>query len=232
MDKAQENQNRMGGILDAFLETHSLTASAVAVAEAADVRAAYALVQTSIGQGTTDTRENTDDAGTAETRLLRVLPALLGSLRSVARKLPLTDAARPALLARATISGQQLRKLRPGPLREVVQHLLEEAITHKIALAKYGYSPAVHAVLTKAFDDFAATVGTTKGLLNDNVGVSRSTAALLRDFLKQCYELDDALQIFRVLDEPLYQAYRQARKVGKSGGGKKKKDDGAGPGPA
>ncbi len=87
------------------------------------------------------------------------------------------------------------------------------------------------AVINTTFKDFAATVGTTKVLQNDNVGTYRSTGALLRDFMQQCYELDDAMEIFRVLGEPLYNAYRLARKVGKSGGWKKKKKDG-GTGPA
>jgi hypothetical protein len=224
MNDPQLNQYRMGESLDQFLAQRDLSASEAATAEAADVRKAFGLLKPSVGQGTTSTTENTQDAGLAETKLLDVLPALLGSLRSVARKMPLTDDDRPALLARATISRKQLEKLRPAPLRDVVKHLLQDATTYKTQLLKYGYGEAVHGIVTKAYDNFAATIGTTRTLQKDNQSNTRSTTDLLKDFMKQCYELDDAMEIFRVLDKPLYQDYRAARKVGKSGGGKKKDD--------
>ncbi|MDO7877142.1 hypothetical protein Q5H93_20520 [Hymenobacter sp. ASUV-10] len=225
MDDRQLNQYRMGETLDQFLAQRDLSASEEATAEAADVRAAFGLLKESVGQGTTSTKENTQDAGAAETKLLQLLPALLGSLRSVARKLPLTDDDRPALLARATISAKQLDKLRPAPLRDVVGRLLQDATTYQKPLQKYGYSDAVHTIVTNAYNDFAATVGTTRTLQKGNQSIHRSTDELLLDFMKQCYELDDPMEIFRVLDNDLYRDYRAARKVGKSGGGKKKDDE-------
>jgi hypothetical protein len=224
MDKEQLNQYRMGETLDQFLAKRDLAASPAAVAEAADVVKAFGLLKDSVGQGTTSTKENTAGATTAETKLLNVLPALLGSLRSVARKMPLDHKDRPALLARATISAKQLEKLRPGPLRDVVQHLLEDATTYQTDLLKYGYAAPVHTIITTAFKDFADTVGTTRTLQKDSQSTHRSTDELLQDFMKQCYELDDPMEIFRVLDNDLFKAYRAARKVGKSGGGKKKED--------
>jgi hypothetical protein len=224
MDDRQLNQYRIGETLDQFLAQHGLSASEAAVAEAADVRKAFGLLQDSVGQGTSSTKENTQDAGAAERQLLRVLPALLGSLRAVARKMPLTDDDRPALLARATISAKQFDKLRPAPLRDVVKHLLQDATTYKTELKRYGYAEAVHTVVTTAYDNFAATVGTTRTLQQGSQSTHRSTDNLLRDLLKQCYELADALEIFRVLDNDLYRDYRAARKVGKSGGKKNKGD--------
>ena len=217
MDKEQLNQNRMGTVLDLWLDKHAaaLAPSAVAQAEAADVRAAYAAVQKSLGQGTTATKEVTQGNNDAEADILRLLPALLGPLRSVARKTH--DA---PLLARVTITKRQLAKLRPAPLRDVVQHLLADGLTYKTPLATYGYTPAVQAILQKSADAFAATVGVTKSLLNEGKGTHDTTDDLLRAFLQQCYELDDAMNIFRVLDPALHRDYLQARKVGKSGGGK------------
>lgn len=214
----------MGETLAQFLAKRDLSASPAAVAEAADVRKAFGLLQDSVGQGTTSTKENTETAETTETRLLKILPALLGSLRSVARKMPLTHEDRAALLARATISARQLHKLRPAPLRDVVKRLLADATTYQTDLVKYGYTDAVHLIVTKAYDTFAATVGTTRTLQQGNQSTHRSTDDLLLDFMKQCYELDDPMEIFRVLDNDLYRDYRTARKVGKSGGGKKKKE--------
>ena len=230
MDQEQENQNRMGGQLIPFLAAQAtrLAASPAAVAEAADVQAAYALVQASIGQGTTATSTNTDTAETLQAKVLQVLPALLGSLRSVARKLP--DAvAGTALLARATITATQLNKLRPGPLREVVKHLLEDATTYKTQLKTGGYTDAVHAVISGHVAAFAATVGTTRTLISGSKGTHDTTDTLLKNFMQQCYELDDAMQIFRVLDADLHRDYLTARRVGKSGGGKKPKDNGPKP---
>jgi len=230
MDKEQKNQYRMGGQVTPFLTAQAgrLAPSPAAVAEAADVQAAYAKVQASFGQGTLSTTANTGTAGTLQATVLKVLPALLGPLRSVARKLP--DAREgTALLARATISGKQLRKLRPGPLRDVVRHLLDDGITYQTPLQHYGYTAAVHAVITGHFDAFAKTVGTTRTLITTSKGTHASTDDLLLDFMKQCYELDDAMNVFRVLDEDLHRDYLAARRVGKSGGGGKKKKDGGTP---
>ena len=232
MDKEQENQYRMGGQLTAFLTAQAdrLKPSPAAVAEAADVQAAYAKVEGSIGQGTTRTTANTRTADTLQATVLKVLPALLGPLRSVARKLPdATESA--ALLARATVTAKQLDKLRPAPLRDVVKHLLADGLAYKTPLLRYGYTPAVHAVITGHFDAFAQTVGTTRTLISTSKGTHASTDDLLLDLMKQCYELDDAMNIFRVLDADLHRDYLTARRVGKSGGGggKKKKDDGTPP---
>ena len=223
MDKEQQNQYRMGGQLVPFLTAQAsrLTPSPAAVAEAADVQTAYAKIQASLGQGVISTTTNTSTAETLQAQLLKVLPALLGSLRAVARKLP--DAvAGTALLARATISAKQLDKLRPAPLRDVVQHLLADAVTYKAPLKNYGYTDAVHTIISGHFDAFAKTVGTTRTLLNTSKGTHDTTDDLLKDFMKQCYELDDAMNIFRVLDADLYRDYLTARRVGKSGGGGKK----------
>ena len=228
MNKVQQNQYRMAGLTATFLTDHAarLSPSPMAVAEAADVQTAYAALQASLGQGVISTKENTATAETAQATALRLLPALLGPLRSHARKTHNAE-----LLARATISAKQLDKLRPAPLRDVLLHLLNDATTYKTALATYGFSSAVKDLLGTAISTFAATVGTTKGLLNANTGTHASSDDLLLAFLQQCYELDDAMEIFGVLDADLLRDYAQARRVGKSGGGKGKAGGAAKPAP-
>ena len=233
MDNEQQNQYRMGTALTDFLTAQAprLAPSPAAVAEAADVQATYARVQASLGLGPISTTTNTSTADTLQTTLLRVLPALLGPLRSVARKLP--DARESAaLLARATISGKQLRKLRPGPLRDVAQHLLEDGLTYKAPLQKYGYSDAVHELISGHFTAFAKTVGTTRTLIDTGKGAHDTTDTRLLDFMQQCYELDDSMLVFGVLDADLHRDYLAARRVGKSGGGGKAKKNGGSPKPA
>ena len=232
MDNGQENQYRMGTALTAFLtdQASRLEPSPAAVAEAADVQTAYAQVQASLGLGPISTTTNTSTAGSLQAKLLQVLPALLGSLRAVARKLPEAREA-TALLARATISAKQLDKLRPAPLRDVVLHLLDDAVTYKTPLNTTGYTDAVHQLISSHFDAFAQTVGTTRTLLDTSKGAHDTTDTRLRNFMQQCYELDDAMLIFRVLDVDLHRDYLAARRVGKSGGGSKKpKGDGPTPG--
>ena len=228
MDKEQENQYRMAGLTATFLATHAtrLAPSPVAVAEAADVHTAYATLQGSLGLGVTSTKTTTATAETARATALRLVPALLGPLRSVARKTNNT-----ALLARATISAKQLGKLRPAPLRDVLTHLLEEATTYQKELLPYGFTEAVKTPLTTAIAAFGGTVGSTKGLLNTATGTHDTIDAQLKNVMQQCYELDDAMEIFEVLDPDLLRDYRQARRVGKSGGGKGP-DAGTKPGPA
>lgn len=216
MDKEQQNQYRMAGLTTSFLTEHAarLTPSPMAVQEAADVQTAYTALQASLGKGIISTKENTETATTAQATALRLLPALLGPLRSHARKTHDAE-----LLARATISAKQLDKLRPAPLRDVLTHLLDDATTYKTELTKYGFTSTVKDLLGTAIGAFATTVGTTKGLLNTSTGTHASTDDLLLAFMQQCYELDDAMEIFRALDADLYRDYQKARRVGKSGGG-------------
>lgn len=128
------------------------------------------------------------------------------------------DAAeRAALLSRATLSNAQLR---PGPLAEVAGHLLEDADIYQAQLKKIRLHPAVNALVKGHVDAFAATVGTTCALQKGSQGTRASTSSLLQEFMTQAYELDDAMQVFRVLDPALHAAHLLARKIGKSGGKK------------
>ena len=234
MDKKQQNQYRMGGLTTTLLTQRAaeLAASPAAQREAADVQAAYQALQTSVGQGPTSTKENTEAAATARHQALHLLPALLGPLRAVARKTGNTE-----LLAQATISAKQLGQLRPAPLRDVLQHLLEQAATYQKELTDYGITDAVYQQVSDAVTAFARSVGTTKGLLNTSQSTTQTIEELLGTFMRQCYELDDVMEAFRVLNPALYRDYQQARKVGKSGGGPgndsdNNPDNGPAPGPA
>ena len=102
----------MAGLTTTFLAANAarLAPSPAAVREAADVQAAYAALQARAGQGLGSTQENTGTATTAQATALRLLPALLGPLRSLARKTSNAE-----LLARATVSAKQLDKLSCAP---------------------------------------------------------------------------------------------------------------------
>lgn len=230
MDNEQENQYRMGGQLVAFLQARAadLTPSPAAVAEAADIQPAYEAVAASLGQGTASTTTNTSTAEDLQEKAIVVIAALLGPLRSVARKLVPDPTEATALLARATIKNTQLRRLRPDQLRDVLEHLLLDAATYQKELSNYGYTAAVHAVVQQQVAAFAATVGTTRALLKTSQGTHATTADLLKAFLQQCYELDDPMLLFVALNPDLHRDYLIARKVGKSGGGGGKKGKGGG----
>lgn len=211
----------MTTVLVAFIADHTaaIGASQVAAAEAADIAPAYALLTAAVGAAPLSTKTSTAQARTARAALAAALPAVLGPLRSVA-----TKAGDMALLAHATLSAGQLGKMKPEELRDVSKTLLDAADDHAKALAPYGLAPGVLAQLRALHTAFAATVRTTAGLIDQRSGGNQSVADLLRALLQQVYELDKPMEVFRLLDQPLYDAYKRARRVGKagSGGGKKK----------
>lgn len=223
MDAEQENQYRMATELVAFLKKRGaeLAPSAVAQQEAADVLAAYGPLSQAVGAAPLSTKENTQGAGDARRDLLRLLPAVQGPLQSIASK-----AKDAKLLARATLSRTQLKEFRPAELRDVAANLLDDANAHAGALAGYGLGAPVLAQFAQAHADFAATVGTTQGLIDERKGAGDDANQLLRALMQQVYELDKPMEAFRVLNLALYRDYKQTRRVGKSGGGSGGKTDG------
>jgi len=215
MDAKQANQYRMGTELVAFLQKRGaeLAPSQVAQQEAADVLAAYEPLRQAVGAAPLATQTNTDQAANARQRLLKLLRALQGPLQSIASK-----DADARLLARATLSGEQLRHFRPAELRDVAAGLLADATAHTAELAAYGLGAPVLAQLAAAQAAFASIVGTTQSLLDERKGAGRTVADLLRAFLQQVYELDKPMQAFGLLAPDLLRDYRQARRVGTSGG--------------
>ena len=210
----------MAGEVDTLLSerAEALAPSTVALQEAADVRAAYAVLGKKLGGAASATQEVTETAGTQRVELERLLPALTGPLQSHARKTNNTD-----LLAAATLRSKQLEKMRPPQLRDLVGSLLGHATTHAAALVPYGFTAAVRTRFDAALAAFAGTVGATQSLIDKRQGANRSADELLLDLMQQLYELDQPMEIFRALDPDLHRAYRLARRVGKSGGGRGEK---------
>ena len=133
-----------------------------------------------------------------------------GPLRSIATKTGDT-----ALLARATLSSSQLRRMRPEELRDVSAALLDAADAAQQQLADYALTPADLRTRQQAF---AATVRTTSGLIDERSTANQHTADLLRELMQQIYELDKPMDVFRYLNKELYEGYKKARRVGNSGG--------------
>jgi len=215
MDNTQLNQYRMVGAVDKLLGNRAgdLAPSPVAEREAADVRAAYAALGKVMGGTPSATQDVTQGAGTQRLNLEKILPALTGPLQSHARKTNDT-----ALLAAATLRVRQFTKLRPPQLRNVVTTLLGHATTHAAALAPYGFTAAVRTRFDEVLAAFSATVGATQDLIDQRQGANASADELLAELMQQLYELDEPMEIFRLLNPDLHRSYRLARRIGKSGG--------------
>ena len=95
----------------------------MAATEAADIAPAYQLLAAAVGDASLSTAASTPHATDARAELLAVLPALLGPLRAIVTKTNYT-----ALLALATLSGTQLRKMKPEELRDAVKELFTDAL--------------------------------------------------------------------------------------------------------
>jgi len=216
MDAREDNQYAMTTVLVKFIadNTAAIGASAVAAAEAADVAPAYQRLTAAVGTAPLSTLATTRQATDARLDLLAGLPALLGPLRSIATKTNDT-----ALLARATLSSSQLRKMKPEELRDVSKSLFDDADGHAAALVPYALTAAVLANLRQLQTAFAATVRGTSVLIDQRSGGNQSATDLLRELMQQVYELDKPMDVFRFLNKPLYRAYKKARRVGKVGGG-------------
>ena len=168
-----------------------------------------------MGAAPLSTIATTQQAGTARTELLAVLPALLGPLRSIATKTRDT-----ALLSRATLGSAQLRKMKPEELRDVVAALFADADGHAKALAPYALTKPVLDQLRARQTVFATTVRGTSALIDQRSQGNQSTSDLLRVLMQQVYELDKPMEVFRVLNPALHSAYKRARRVGSTGGSK------------
>ena len=104
----------MTTVLVQFIDKYQelIKASAVAAAEAADIAPAYQLLTAAVGTAPLTTVAGTQQATDLRLELLRIMPALLGPLRSIATKTNDTD-----LLARATLSSRQQYKMKPEGAR-------------------------------------------------------------------------------------------------------------------
>jgi hypothetical protein len=216
MDAREEKQYAMTTVLVKFLADNAaaIGVSQVAAAEAADIAPAYERLTQAVGTAPLSTTANTGQATDARTALLAALPALLGPLRSVA-----TKAKDAGLLARATLSARQLRKLRPEELRDVSKAFFEAADAHAQELGAYGLTAPVLAQLRALHTAFAPTVRSTASLIDQRSQGNEAASDLLRDLMQQVYELDKPMEVFRFLNSTLYAGYKRARRVGSTGGG-------------
>lgn len=214
MDAREDKQYAMTTVLVAFIADNAaaIGASAVAAAEAADIAPAYQQLTAAVGAAPLNTKPTTAQATAARTALLAALPALLGPLRSVA-----TKTADTALLARATLSKGQLRKMKPEELRDVSKALFDAADAQAAALVPYALTAPVLAQLRALHTDFSATVRSTSVLIDQRSQGNETTSELLRELMQQVYELDKPMEVFRFLNPPLFSAYQRARRVGSVG---------------
>ena len=214
MDAREEKQYAMTTVLVRFLADNAaaIAASEMAAAEAADVAPAYERLKTAVGAAPLSTQANTQQAGAARAQLLAALPALLGPLRSVA-----TKTADRTLLAHATLSKTQLNSMKPEELRDVSQDLLAAADARATALDPYGLGKPVLARLRALHTAYAPTVRGTAALIDQRSQGNQSAVDLLAELMQQVYELDKPMDVFRFLDPALFDGYKRARRVGRSG---------------
>jgi len=216
MNDREEKQYAMTTVLVKFLDDNqtAIAVSEVAAAEAADIAPAYSLLKEAVGNAPLSTTAGTQQAADFRVELLRILPALLGPLRSIATKTNDTD-----LLARATLNSTQLRKMKPEELRDVTASLFKSADAHAKALVPYGLPAPVVAELLGKQKAFAGTVRGTSSLIDQRSQGNNTALDRLHDLLLQIYELDKPMEVFRVLNPALHSAYKKARRVGSTGGG-------------
>ena len=211
MDDRRDYQYAMTTVLVKFLTDHMglIKASAAAEAEGNDVLTFYDALKARVGTAPISTLLNTKNAQTARRVLLKLLPVIQGPLRSIATKGKNTD-----LLARATLSSRQLRAMKPEELRDVSAALFNAADANLAALAPYALTAPVLAQLREKQQDFAGTVRSTSGLIDQRSTANKTVDDLLTDLMEQVYELDKPMEVFRFLNEELYIGYKKARRVG------------------
>jgi hypothetical protein len=221
MEQYKEDQLAMCGRVAAYLASRQadLADSEVAAQQAADVQALYAQVAQAHGGTARRTEELTAAAQAAQKTLFDLLPALLGPLGRVAKRLGDAD-----LQAAATLSSKQLRKLRPVPFLSVVGAVLASAARPDVApeLARQGITPKVLKPLTDALATFRTAQPAVRKTINERALSGAALEDLLGDLMDELHELDEDMKAFKLLDRELYAGYLQARKVISSGGGSSK----------
>lgn len=215
MNDREEKQYAMTTVLVKFVadQAAAIGTSEVAATEAADLAPAYERLTAAVGAGALSTTAGTQQAADLRLDLLQVLPALLGPLRAIATKTNDAD-----LLARATLSSSQLRKLKPEALRDVTASLFKSAADHAAALMPYAITKPVLAQLQGRQTAFAATVRGTSARIDQRSQGNDTAVDLLRALMQQVYELDKPMEVFRLLNPTLHSAYKKARRVGSTGG--------------
>lgn len=219
MEDRQDKQYTMTTVLVKFINDNraAIKASKVADKEAGDILAAYATLGATLGSTPLSTKANTVSATAARRDLLAALLVIQGPLRSLATKAGDVD-----LLARATLSGKQLKAMKPEELRDVSKALFDAAAKQQAALEDYALTTAVLETLRGKQVAFAGTVRSTSSLIDQRSTAGQTADDLLRELMQQVYELDKPMGVFSLLNKPLHDGYKKARYIGSTGGGGKK----------
>ena len=218
MDQFKEDQLVMcGRVVDYLADNEGRVAnSPMAAEQMAEVSTQYAKVDGARGGTAKRTKKLTEAAIAAQKELLDLLPALLGPLKRVATRLDDAD-----LLASATLSGKQLRKLRPLAFMGVVGAVLGSAARADVAaeLAKQGLTPKALTPLADALAAFRTALPATRKTIDERVLSGAALEDLVDELMVEVRTLDEDMQAFKLLDRKLYTGYTQARKIINSGGG-------------
>ncbi len=204
----------------------AIAASEIATAQVAVVTALYGKVSGARGGTARRTKKLTEAALAARKTLLELLPGLLGPFGRVATRLGDDD-----LLASVTLTGKQLRKLRPLAFIGVVGAVLGSAVRADVApeLAKQGLTAKVLKPLTDGLATFRTALPATRKTIDERVLSGAALEDLLDDLMVEVRALDEDMKAFKLIDRPIYDGYVQMRKIINSGGGGKAKDAGATP---
>lgn len=228
MDQFKEDQLvTCGKVVDYAAENaDAIAASEIATEQVAVVTALYGKVSGARGGTAKRTKKLTAEAQAARTTLLDLLPALLGPFGRVAARLSDND-----LLASVTLSGKQLRKLRPLAFIGVVGSVLGSAARADVApeLAKQGLTARALKPLADTLEAFRKAQPATRKTIDERVLSGAALEDLVNELMDEVRTLDEDMKAFKLIDRPLYDGYVQTRKIINSGGGGKAKDAGATP---
>ena len=221
MEQYKEDQLAMCGRVVPYLTENAaaLAKSPVAAEQATAVATVYNKVAGARGGTAKRTQQLTETAKTAKKELLELLPALLGPLSRVAARLKDDD-----LLASATLSNKQLRKLRPLAFGGVVGAVLSSAARPDVApeLAKQGLTANALKPLTTALAAFRTAQPAARKTIDERVLSGAALEDLVTDLMDEVRTLDEDMKAFKLLDRPLHEGYVQMRKIIDSGGGGEK----------
>ncbi len=228
MEQYKEDQLVTAGRVVDFLAENAdaLAPSEIATDQAAKVAAMYGKVSGARGGTAKRTRKLTEAAQAARNTLLELLPGLLGPFGRVAGRLGDDD-----LLASVTLTGKQLRKLRPLAFIGVVGSVLGSAARADVApeLAKQGLTAPVLKPLGTALEAFRTAQPATRKTIDERVLSGAALEDLLGHLMDEVRALDEDMKAFKLINRPIYDGYVQMRKILNSGGGGKAKDAGATP---
>lgn len=209
-----------GRVVDYVTENaDAIAESEMAAGQAAAVTTLYHKVAGARGGTAKRTKKLTETAETARKQLLDLLPGLLGPLGRVATRLGDDD-----LRAAVTLSGKQLRKLRPLAFIGVVGSVLGSATRADVGpeLAKQGLTAKALKPLVDAHAAFRTAQPATRKTIDERVLSGAALEDLLRELMEELRELDEDMKAFKLIDRPIYDGYMQMRKIIDSGGGGKK----------